>query len=188
MSNTYLALLRGINVGGKNKIPMRELRLCLEKLGCMNVRSYIASGNVIFESNETPAEIAKMIEQTLPEKFKLDSDIIKILVLTRTQLKSVIDHAPLGFGKEPTKYHSDVIFMMDITPDEALRIFNPREGVDTIWRGDLAIYSQRLSEQRTKSRLSKITASPLYKSMTIRNWNTAIKLLNLMSNESPEIS
>ena len=54
--------------------------------------------------------------------------------------------------------------------------FNPREGVDRIWPGDGVIYSQRLGAQRTKSRLSTVVNSPLYKSMTIRSWNTTVKL------------
>ena len=54
MTKAYLALLRGINVGSKNKIPMAELKACFEELGCENVRTYIASGNVMFESHNVP--------------------------------------------------------------------------------------------------------------------------------------
>jgi len=68
---------------------------------------------------------------------------------------------------------------MDITPETALKVFTPREGVDRIWPGEGVIYSQRLSAERTKSRLNKIMESPLYKSMTIRNWNTTTKLLKM---------
>ena len=59
--------------------------------------------------------------------------------------------------------------------------FNPREGVDRIWPGEGVIYSQRLSAQRTKSRLSTVMSSPLYKSMTIRSWSTTVKLNNRLS-------
>jgi uncharacterized protein (DUF1697 family) len=58
--------------------------------------------------------------------------------------------------------------------------FNPREGVDKVWPGDGLIYSQRLSAERTKSRLSKVMASPLYKSMTIRSWGTTTALLDML--------
>ena len=177
----FVALLRGINVGGKNKVPMAELRSCLEELGCKNVQTYIASGNVIFESKKSAATLTDEIQQALPKKFKLDSELITILVLSEEQLKKVIHQAPKGFGTEPGKYHSDAIFLMGISAEEAFKAFNPREGVDKIWQGDLAIYSQRLSAQRTKSRLSKIMSSPLYKQMTIRNWATTIKLLELLT-------
>jgi uncharacterized protein (DUF1697 family) len=177
----YLALLRGINVGGKNNVPMAELKTCLEELGCENVQTYIASGNVIFESKKSSAELTEQIQETLPRKFKLDSELIKVLVLSRAQLQQVIDQAPEGFGTDPGTYHSDAIFLMGIPSDEAIKIFNPREGVDKVWRGDLAIYSQRLSAQRTRSRLSKIMSSPLYKEMTIRSWATTARLLALMN-------
>jgi uncharacterized protein (DUF1697 family) len=69
---------------------------------------------------------------------------------------------------------------MEITIDEAMKVFKPKEGVDTIWEGDMVIYSQRLSAKRTQSRLSKIVGTPVYKSMTIRNWNTTTKLLQMI--------
>jgi uncharacterized protein (DUF1697 family) len=180
MTKAYLALLRGINVGGKNKVPMAELKACFEELGCENVRTYIASGNVMFESNIGSAELTEELQEALPANFKL-GELVRILVLSRDQLQKVIDQAPKGFGTEPGKYHSDAIFLMGIPSDEAIKIFNPREGVDRVWQGDLAIYSQRLSAQRTRSRLSKIASSPLYKQMTIRSWDTTARLFALMN-------
>ena len=177
----FVALLRGINVGGKNNVPMTQLKSCFEELGYEKVRTYIASGNVIFESNKSAAKLAEEIQETLPKKFKLDSELINILVLSRDHLKKVINQAPKGFGTEPGKYHSDAIFLMGIPSAEAVKIFNPREGVDKVWQGDLAIYSQRLSALRTKSRLNRIMSSPLYKQMTIRSWATTVKLLELMN-------
>lgn len=181
MITQYVALLRGINVGGKNKIAMAELKVCFEELGCQEVRTYIASGNVLFASDKSAAVLAKEIEDCLPQKFKLDSQLIKILVLSKAQLQLVVDQAPKGFGGRPDLYHSDVIFLMGIPSDEAIKTFSPKEGVDAIWQGDLAIYSQRLSAQRTKSRLNRIMASPLYKSMTIRTWTTTTKLLAILA-------
>jgi uncharacterized protein (DUF1697 family) len=178
--NTYIILIRGINVGGKNKVPMAALRKCLEELGFSNVSTYIASGNVILKSDKHADKIKAQIEKALPECFKLDDELIKVLALTHKQLQAVFDNKPKGFGEQPEKYHSDVIFLMGITPKEALPVFAPREGVDRIWPGDGVIYSQRLSAQRTKSRLGKIAATPTYKSMTIRSWNTTTKLLKIL--------
>ena len=181
--NTYVILIRGINVGGKNKVRMADLRKCLEELGFSNVSTYIASGNVIFESATSPDQVKTQIENTLPKHFELDDELIKVLVLTDKQFESVIDNKPAGFGEEPDKYHSDAIFLIDIGLDEAMSVFNPREGVDKIWSGDGVIYSQRLSAQRTKSRLSKIIGTPAYKSMTIRSWNTTLKILEILRKE-----
>jgi uncharacterized protein (DUF1697 family) len=176
---TYILLLRGINVGGKNKVPMAELKRCLEELGLSNVVTYIASGNVIFQSSKAAGEIQAQIEATLPKTFKLDSELIKALVLTREQLQAVIDDRPEGFGDQPEKYHSDAIFLMGIGADEAIGVFNPREGVDSVWPGNGVIYSQRVSALRTKSRLGMMAASPLYKSMTMRSWSTTVKLIGI---------
>ncbi len=176
----YVALLRGINVGGKNVLPMASLKKCLQELGFSDVSTYIASGNVIFESDKTPSEIKAQLEKALPESFRLDDELVKVLVLTRRQLQTVIDNKPKGFGEQPEKYHSDALFLMDIDSAGVMPLFNPREGVDKVWAGDGVIYSQRLSSRRTKSRLSKIMGSPAYKSMTIRNWSTTTKLLDML--------
>ncbi|HEY9378269.1 MAG TPA: DUF1697 domain-containing protein [Jiangellaceae bacterium] len=180
MMKTYVILMRGINVGGKNKVPMADLKARLEELGFANVVTYIASGNVIVQSDKRPDEIRAQIEDALTKSFKLDSELIKVLVLTRQQLQAVVDNKPAGFGEQPRKYHSDAVFLMDIDADQAMPIFKPREGVDKVWPGDGVIYSQRLSAERTKSRLSRIVSSPLYKSMTIRSWSTTMKLLDLL--------
>jgi uncharacterized protein (DUF1697 family) len=173
--NAYLILLRGINVGGKNKVPMADLRKCLEELGFSAVSTYIASGNVILKSDKAANTIKDQIEAVLPKRFKLDNDLIKVLVLTRKQLQAVIDNKPEGFGDQPGKFHSDAIFLIDIDATQARVVFDPREGVDKVWAGDGVIYSQR-----TKSRLGKIVGTPAYKSMTIRSWNTTTKLLELL--------
>lgn len=178
--NTYVLLLRGINVGGKNKVSMAELRMYLEDLGFEDVKSFINSGNILLRTDLTHKQIADKVEDMLPKKFKLDSSLIKVSVLSDNDLRSVIKSAPKGFGTEPDKYHSDVIFLMGVTAEEAWPVFSPREGVDKVWPGKNVIYSQRLSTERTKSRLNKITAFPLYKSMTIRSWSTTTKLLALL--------
>ena len=176
----YLILLRGVNVGGKNKVPMAGLRKCLEDLGFENVSTYIASGNVIVDSKKSAKAIKTAIEAALPKAFKLDSEMLKVAVLSRKQLKAVIDNRPKGFGDEPKKYHSDALFLMGTTAAKTMPGFSPREGVDKVWPGKGVIYSQRLSAERTKSRLSKIMATPAYKEMTIRSWATTTKLLELM--------
>jgi len=178
--NTYVVLLRGINVGGKNKIPMSDLKKCLEDLGFSNVSTYIASGNVILRSDKRVEEVKAQIEGALPERFKLDNELIKVLVLTRDQFQTIIEDKPEGFGEQPETYHSDAIFLMGIHSAQAMPVFDPREGVDKVWPGEGVIYSQRLSSQRTKSRLSKIIGTPAYQSMTIRSWNTTTKLLKML--------
>jgi uncharacterized protein (DUF1697 family) len=175
---TYVVLLRGINVGGHNKVPMGALKSCLEEDGFADVRTYIQSGNVIVRSPLAAKAVGTRIEACLAKQFATDN--VRVLVLTRQQLAAVVAKKPKGFGDQPTKYNCDVIFLMGLAPADVLPVFDPRTGVDTIWPGTGVIYSQRLSAKRTQSRLSKAMSSPAYKSMTIRNWNTTTKLLAML--------
>jgi uncharacterized protein (DUF1697 family) len=184
--NTFAILIRGINVGGKNKVAMVELKKCLEELGFSNISTFIASGNVIVTSDKRADEVQAQIEKALPKSFKLDSALIKVLVLTRNQLQAIIDHKPFGFGEQPDKYHSDAIFLMGIDAAQAMPIFDPKEGVDQVWPGNGVIYSQRLSALRTKSRLSRIIGTPAYQSMTIRSWSTTTQLLERLKEADKE--
>jgi uncharacterized protein (DUF1697 family) len=176
----YVILLRGINVGGKNKLSMAALKEALEELGYENVATYINSGNVIADSTKSASAIEAEIEKVLPKKFKLDSELIKVLALSRAKFKAMLTGRPKGFGDEPKKYHSDAIFLMGTKVSDAVKAFDPREGVDALWPGKGVIYHQRLSAQRTKTRLNKVMATPFYKSMTIRNWATTQKLLEML--------
>jgi hypothetical protein len=99
----YLVLLRGINVGGKNKVPMAELRKLLEGLGFESVSTYIASGNVFLDSDLSASKVAEAIEAALPKAFKLDADHIKVAVLTADDLEAVVKNRPQGFGDEPSR-------------------------------------------------------------------------------------
>jgi len=184
--NRYVVLLRGINVGGKNPVPMARLRTVLEDLGFTGVATYIASGNAIVESERSATEVGARIEASLPREFSLHDEVVRVLVLSQAQLAAVVDNRPDGFGSQPDRYHSDAIFLLGVDAAEALAVFNPREGVDTVWAGDGVVYSQRLSAERTRSRLSKVMGSPLYKSMTIRNWNTTTTLLQMLQARDAE--
>lgn len=176
----YVVLLRGINVGGKNKLSMAELKRTLDELGYENVATYINSGNLVLESRKSAGAIEAEIEKVLPDRFKLDSDLIRVLALPGARYRKMIEGRPKGFGDHPGKYHSDAIFLMNGTVAEAVKAFSPREGVDELWPGQGLIYHQRLSSQRTRSRLNRIMATPLYKEMTIRNWATATRLLQML--------
>src|SRR4029079_1851130 len=88
----YLVLLRGINVGGRNKVAMAALRELLESHGHTKVSTYIASGNVILSSDQSAAAIKRELEQALPKTFKLDSDLVAVLVLTHALLRAIVQN------------------------------------------------------------------------------------------------
>jgi uncharacterized protein (DUF1697 family) len=180
----YLTLFRGVNVGGKNKLSMAELKVCLSELGLKNVATYINSGNAVFESDEPAEKIAKTIEATLVKKFKFDSDLIKVLVLSKSDLAGIVSDAPKGFGQQPDVYYSDVAFLIDVDAKEAFDAFELNPDVDAIWLGKGVVYYRRLGALRTKSRLSRVIGKPVYKSMTVRSWNTVARLFTLLSRDN----
>ena len=175
-----LALLRGINVGGKNLIRMDALRTAFEETGFSCVQTYIQSGNVIFHAGEPDkAKLTLTIEKNLSQKFGYEA---RVLLLSLAGYRKIIEGAPAGFGEEPEKYRYDVWFLMTgLSAGGVIRNISPREGVDWVYGGKGAIYTKRLSSQMGKSRLAKVIQLPMYQNITIRNWNTSKKLLELMT-------
>jgi uncharacterized protein (DUF1697 family) len=175
----YLALLRGINVGGSNVIKMADLKACFEDMGFTKVATYIQSGNVLFKSAEKDkAKLTKKIEAGLSGRFGYEA---RLVVVSRQQLKQAVEEAPRGFGKAPDKFRYDVIFLKEpLTSKEAMKSISTKEGVDNAYTGKDVLYFSRLISKATQSHLTRIIGLPVYQSMTIRNWNTTTKLLALM--------
>ena len=178
----YLALLRGINVGGKNIIKMVDLKACFESLGFSSVATYIQSGNVLFQSDEKDkGALTIKIEAGLSRQFKFDA---KVVIISRKELKEIVQSAPRGFGKDAETYRYDVIFLKEqLTSKEAMKSVSVKEGVDSAHAGKDALYFSRLISKASSSHLTKIIGLPVYQNMTIRNWNTTAKLLAMMEKE-----
>jgi uncharacterized protein (DUF1697 family) len=179
----YVALLRGINVGGNNLIKMPALKACFEDNGFTDVATYIQSGNVLFQSPETNLErLTTDIEKALSAQFNYAS---RIVVVSHHQLKDAVQNAPKGFGTNPAEYRYDVIFLKaPLAAEEAMKSIATRDGVDEAFPGEGIIYFSRLIARATQSYLSRFAGLPIYKSVTVRNWNTTIKLLALMDAEA----
>src|SRR5690242_13294515 len=101
---TFIAILRGINVGGNNIIKMTALKACFEKLGLTGVTTYIQSGNVLFQASAPVKDLTAQIEKALSKQFKYKSCVV---LISRAQLKQIIDQAPKSFGKNPDIYRYD---------------------------------------------------------------------------------
>jgi uncharacterized protein (DUF1697 family) len=173
----YVALLRGINVGGRNPIAMADLRAALATT-FDEVETYIQSGNVLFRTDAAAKGLESTIEELLEEAFGLS---LAVVVRSHRQLRTVVAKAPAGFGAEPATFHSDVIFLKaPLTAAKAMQVVETRDGVDAAWAGTGVLYFARLSARRTQSRLSRIVSTPAYKQMTIRSWTTTTKLLALL--------
>jgi uncharacterized protein (DUF1697 family) len=175
----YLALLRGINVGGNNIIKMVDLKKCFESMRFSDVTTYIQSGNIIFKSEEKDKiKLTDKIEKALSKTFNYNA---KAVIISYKELKDAVKNAPPDFGNDSSKYRYDFIFVKEpLTPKTAMESVKIKEGVDNAYEGKKVLYFSRLIEKATQSYLNKVITLPIYKSMTIRNWNTTTKLLALM--------
>lgn len=175
----YLALLRGINVGGNNIIKMADLAACFERMGFADVETYIQSGNIMFRADEPDsARLTGRIEGALSDAFHYDS---RVVVVTHRRLKNVVEGAPRQFGKAASRYRYDVIFLKEpLTARVAMKSVSVKDGVDRAYEGMGVLYFSRLVAKAAQSRLPRIIKLPVYQNMTVRNWNTTTALLALM--------
>ena len=176
-NSRFLALLRGINVGGKNVIAKDDLRRCFEDLGLTNVRTYIQSGNILFLSKTTGKELTSLIESGLSKRFSYDAQAV---VLSYRKYKSAMQAAPDQWGKDDTQKHNALFTLSGITPKKVLaQLSPPKTSIETITTGPGVIFWSVSKKQLTKTSLMKLAKEPVYQRMTIRNHNTAFKLLEL---------
>jgi uncharacterized protein (DUF1697 family) len=174
----YVALLRGINVGGKNLIAMPRLKACFEAQGFAEVVTYIQSGNVLFSSNEKATALVARIEAELSMTFGYAASVV---LRSRQQMRTVVSDAPRGFGARPALFRYDVLFLKEpLRAAEAIATVTTRAGVDRAFAGTGVLYFSRLTEKASQSQLNRLISSPLYQRMTIRNWNTTRRLSELI--------
>lgn len=175
----YLILLRGINVGGNNIIKMADLKACLEKSGFENVKTYIQSGNVIVESEETDTEkLTAKLEKLFSKEFNYES---KIVLRSFKQIKKIIENAPKWWGTDD-KYKHNLLFIKEpMTAKEALKeTGGAKEGIEFSEAGDGVIYLSASIEAITRTNFVKLAGKPIYKQMTVRNYNTSVRLYEMM--------
>jgi uncharacterized protein (DUF1697 family) len=175
----YLALLRGVNVGGNHVIKMSGLKSCFESMGFSAVATYIQSGNVVFRTNKGDAErMERVIEAGILETFRCT---VPIVLVSHPQLKTIVQAAPRAFGSDPARYRYDVIFVKKpLTAISAIKQIPVKDGVDRVYGGSRVLYYSRLIAKATQSHLARVISLPMYQHMTIRNWNTITKLLALL--------
>src|SRR5690606_13828646 len=152
----YICLLRGINVGGNNIIKMIDLKKSFEEMGFDEVKTYIQSGNVIFDSDEIDLiKLEKDIEKILSEKFNYQS---KVVIISHEQLTRIIQNAPKDFGVYAQDYRYDVLFLkFPLSSKEALGKILIREGVDNVTAGEDVLYFSRLiSKARSEEHTSEL--------------------------------
>ncbi|HJR46301.1 MAG TPA: DUF1697 domain-containing protein [Actinomycetota bacterium] len=175
----HVALLRGINVGGKNMIRMPALKDCFEAAGFEDVATYIQSGNVLFRAAGSGPALESRVEKMLGKAFGHYKPTV--MIRSRSQMRSIVEKAPKSIGADLDNYMYDVVFLKEpLTAAKALKQVPVRDEVDEVYAGRGVIYFSRVTSMRTKSRLSRVASLPIYKSMTIRSWSTTTRLLRMM--------
>jgi uncharacterized protein (DUF1697 family) len=179
MGTSYVALLRGINVGGNVPVPMAALRETFAEQGATEVATYIQSGNVLFDGGADGHDTwVERLETVLADRFDYHA---RVTLRSHEELRAIVDGAPDGFGRDPDAYRSDVVFLLGpSTAAEVVTRMRARDGVDTMTAGDGVVYFERLVARITQTYLNKVVGTPIYREMTIRNWRTTTTLLRML--------
>ena len=181
MSATYVALLRGINVGGKNKLPMKVLTAMFDEAGCGKVRSYIQSGNVVFEAaSGLCARLPGLIENRIAQEFGYRTPVI---LRSAKQLRAVFENNPfLTAGATPEGLH--VMFLADRPSQDRIKTLDPnRSAPDEFIVQGQEIYL-RLPNGAGNSKLTNAYFDTKLATVgTSRNWRTVTTLLEMMEKQ-----
>ena len=181
----YVALLRGINVGGKNKVDMKQLKAVFEEAGMSAVTTYINSGNVIFASRaRTTDTLAKRLEQVIADHFGFE---VRVLVRDLDSIRAVVAAIPRTWVNDAVT-RCDVMFLRDeVDRPESLESLSIKKDIDTVRRVPGAIVWKVDKANINRSGMSKVVGTPIYKQMTIRNVTTTRKVLDLMEAVGPGV-
>lgn len=174
----YVALLRGINVGGKNLIKMDALCSEFEKAGFQSVKTYIQSGNVIFQSDlADKVKIEQKMEKFLSATFKYRA---RVLVRSKKDIENTVNHFPVIFKNVEWKHN--VIFLSDIIDSKKIlkQLETNKEIEENSYYKGILFWSAKM-DKITKSNMLKLSSQKeYYQEMTVRNINTTRKILELM--------
>jgi len=174
----YVALLRGLNVGGRNLVGMADLASCFVAAGYADVSTYIQSGNVLFTTDATDGRALETeVERTL--EARLEKPVLAV-IRSRDELAEILAAAPAGHGSQALR--SDVLFLKHpLGPEEVLaQMPELRGGVDQVAAGPGVVYFSRLAARATETRFARFMGMPVFRQITMRNWRTTTRLLEMM--------
>lgn len=175
----YLALLRGINVGGNNIIKKDALKACFEAAGLKSVLTYIQSGNILFSSDESDKQkMAEGVQRELKKKLK---NHIEMVIFTEEEYSKMLAAAHKTWGKDTDQKHNALFLLKDMSLKEMEEAFPEINGdYEQVSFAEGVVFWSGSKEHYTKtSYVKQLVKSPLYKQVTIRNSNTSFKLQGL---------
>jgi uncharacterized protein (DUF1697 family) len=174
----YVAFLRGINVGGNTPVSMAHLKSAVEHCGYTNVVTYINSGNVIFDTEQTNiTAIIKKLETVFVEKLH---HTIPIALRSLPQMKKTLENIP-SLWKKNADVRCYLAFTREsLTPADVIKETPVNPDVDQVDAGPDVVYMTTKKSGLTKSGFSKLIGKKVYKEITMRNLNTTQKVFALM--------
>ena len=176
----YIAFLRGVNVSGKNKISMSELKEAFENRNFAEVKTYLNSGNVIFSSDEEHmASLTKQIELLIKEQFDLE---IPVFVISEEELEDILYHAPAWWGSGSKEIYDNLIFIMPpVTFTEVFaEIGEPKEELEKIQNyKNVVFWSFSRKDYQKTNWWSKTANASVSGKLTIRTANTVRKIVKM---------
>lgn len=174
----FLALLRGINIGGRNIIAKGDLRGCFEDLGFTNVTTYIQSGNILFRSEQSRVvELTAAIEKAMADRFSYHAQAV---VISHRKFKTAVQSAPRDWGEDEDHKHNALFTLGGITPSTVLKkLPSPKQEIERVKTGPGVIFWSISKKEQSKTTLMKLSKEPVYQELTVRNHNTVFKLLEL---------
>jgi uncharacterized protein (DUF1697 family) len=175
---TYVALLRGINVGGGRKVDMKELKATFERAGMEEVRTYINSGNVLFRAaSGEPGQLVRLLESAIRSTFGFP---VKVILREAGDVKALVEALPDTWVNGPDA-KCDVMFLgEDIDGPDVLDRLTIKPDIDDVRYVPGAILWRVDRPNVTRSGMMKLVGTELYAGMTVRNCNTVRKLDALM--------
>jgi uncharacterized protein (DUF1697 family) len=174
---TYVAFLRGVNVGGKGMVSMATIREALIALGLSEVRTYINSGNIIFSTRTSDAQkLTATIEKALEKHAGM---VIKVLLMDAKALEHLVEAIPRNWVDDKAMRTYVLLLWKEIDHPKILDSLPVRSGVDDVRYARGAVIWNVDRKNVTKSRMNQIVGTPLYKQITIRSANTMRKLIEL---------
>ena len=181
----HVALLRGINVGGNNIIPMKALAGTFERMKLADVKTFIASGNVIFGApRQDLRKLEQKIEKELVKDFAYDA---KVVVKSKDEMAGIVRGLPKAWAKATAAWRYNVIFLRHaVDSAKVLQEVKVRDGVETLEYRPGVLYWAVRFDQRTKSTVARLNQTALYKEVTIRNLNTTKKIAQLLEGDDDE--
>ena len=177
-ATVFVALLRGVNVGGNNMIRMSSLKTSFERMGFEDVSTYINSGNIIFRAKDGDRQqLERKIEEMLSKEYKLEC---KVVVRSCAEMAKLVENLPSNWNDDKRWKYNVMFLRHSIDSENILDSLDPKSDIEQVVYRPGALLWSALTSEATRTRMVKLPSQKIFQDMTVRNVNTTRKLYELM--------